>query len=226
MIMPSQDISGGSERLAVAAHAPHRDFAAVSTTLLVQRWDDEATRWLRARYPIGDLTPDLFGRYQIRPYSVTEDYDCNLVVAAGWVALLGSVAGTTMSPKFGAANARIGVGTSSTAAAFANTTLTGDTGAASSTSYFKLCSGAPAIATGSSPVTLTFTAVFGSAQANFAWNEFGSDAGTADSVSNATTGGTFFNRGVSAQGTKAAGQTWTATETISFGYPSGSGTVS
>jgi hypothetical protein len=62
--------------------------------------------------------------------------------------------------------------------------------------------------------------------ANFAWNEFGSDAGTADSVSNATTGGTFFNRGVSAQGTKASGQTWTATETISFGFPSGAGTVS
>jgi hypothetical protein len=226
MIMSTQDINAGSERLAVGVHAPHHDFAAVSTTLLVQRWDEEATRWLRARYPAGDLTPDLFSRYRISPYSVTEDVDCNLVVQAGWVALLGGVAGTTMAPKFGAANARIGVGTSSTAAAFAQTTLVGDTGAASSTSYFKLCSGAPAIATGSAPVTLTFTAVFGGAVANFAWNEFGSDAGTADSVSNATTGGTFFNRGVSAQGTKAGGQTWTATETISFGYPSGSGTVS
>jgi len=147
-------------------------------------------------------------------------------VQNGWVALLGGVAGTTMSPKFGAANGRIGVGTSSTAAAFAQTTLQGDTGAASTTSYFKLVSGAPTIATGSAPATLTFTAVFGTAVANFAWQEFGTDAGTADSVSNATTGGTFFNRGVSAQGTKASGQTWTATETISFGYPSGAGTVS
>lgn len=224
--MSTPDISAGSDRLEVGVRAPHHDFVAVSTTLLVQRWDAEATDWLRARYPAGDLTPERFGQYRIRPYSVTEDVDCNLVVQNGWIALLGGVAGTTMSPKFGAANARVGVGTSSTAAAFAQTTLIGDTGAASSTSYFKLCSGAPTIATGSAPVTLTFTAVFGSAVANFAWNEFGSDAGTADSVSNATTGGTFFNRGVSAQGSKVGGQTWTATETISFGYPSGAGTVS
>jgi hypothetical protein len=222
----SGDIATGSEILAVAAQAPHRDYGGVRTDFRVQRWDADATAWLRERFPVGDLIPALFERYRIRPYSDTIDYDCNLVVQAGWVALLGGVAGTTMSPKFGAANARIGVGTSSTAAAYANTTLTGDTGAGSTTSYFKLCSGAPTIATGSSPATLTFSAVFGSAQANFAWNEFGSDAGTADSVSNATTGGTFFNRGVSAQGTKAAGQTWTATETISFGYPSGAGTVS
>ena len=229
----SQDISGSSERLDVAVHAPHRDFAAVSTSLLVQRWDAEQTEWAgrKARglpgwHPGLELTPAVFRRFGVEPYLVTLDEDCNLVVQAGWVALLGGVAGTTMSPKFGAANARVGVGTSSTAAAFAQTTLIGDTGAASTTSYFKLCSGAPAIATGSAPVTLTFTAVFGGAVANFAWNEFGSDAGTADSVSNATTGGTFFNRGVSAQGTKAGGQTWTATETVSFGYPSGAGTVS
>lgn len=229
----SGDIATGSEVLTVAAQAPHRDFAGVRTDFKVERWDADATSWLIRKLtslgewrPGMDLVPALFSRFQVAPYQVTIDEDCNLVVQAGWVALLGGVAGTTMSPKFGAANGRIGVGTSSTAAAYANTTLTGDTGAGSTTSYFKLVSGAPTIATGSSPATLTFSAVFGTAVANFAWNEFGTDAGTADSVSNATTGGTFFNRGVSAQGTKASGQTWTATETISFGYPSGSGTVS
>ena len=222
----SGDMATGSEVLTVAAGVPHHDFAGVRTDFKVERWDADATAWLRRRHPAGDLTPALFGRYHIAPYQVTVDEDCNLVVQNGWVALLGGVAGTTMSPKFGAANGRIGVGTSSTAAAFAQTTLQGDTGAASTTSYFKLVSGAPTIATGSAPATLTFTAVFGTAVANFALQEFGTDAGTADSVSNATTGGTFFNRGVSAQGTKASGQTWTATETISFGYPSGAGTVS
>jgi hypothetical protein len=229
----TKQLVGASERLVVGAVAPAMDAAGIHTDFQVERWDAEQTDWVMKKIiaenrdlPGLELTPRLFRRLGVRPYSVTIDRDCNLVVQAGWVALLGGVAGTTMSPKFGAANARIGVGTSSTAAAFANTTLTGDTGAGSTTSYFKLCSGAPAIATGSSPPTLTFTAVFGTAQANFAWNEFGSDAGTADSVSNTTTGGTFFNRGVSAQGTKAAGQTWTATETISFGFPSGSGTVS
>jgi hypothetical protein len=231
--MSSGDYATGSEVLTVAAHSPQADAGAVRTDFRVDRWDAEQTEYVRRMLhaedwlsPNCDLTPRIFDRFGVKPYSTTVDENCNLIVQNGWVALLGGVAGTTMSPKFGAANARIGVGTSSTAAAYAQTTLQGDTGAASTTSYFKLCSGAPTIATGSSPATLTFTAVFGTAVANFAWNEFGSDAGTADSVSNATTGGTFFNRGVSAQGTKASGQTWTATETISFGYPSGAGTVS
>ena len=231
--MSDPRMTGAADRLAVGVLAPHGDAGAVRTDFKVERWDTEQTDWARKRLiaeqwynPQAELTPRIFSRFGVEPYSVTIDENCNLIVQAGWVALLGGVAGTTMSPKFGAANARVGVGTSVTAATYAQTTLVGDTGGASTTSYFKLVSGAPTIATGSTPPTLTFSAVFGTAVANFAWQEFGTDAGTADSVSNATTGGTFFNRGVSAQGTKAAGQTWTATETISFGYPSGSGTVS
>ncbi|HYK70423.1 MAG TPA: hypothetical protein VEV45_20935 [Streptosporangiaceae bacterium] len=231
--MDNQRMVGAADRLAVGVSAPHGDFAGVHTDFKVERWDAEQTDWVAGKVrasgrfrPGIDLVPSIFRLFKVAPYSVTIDYDCNLIVQNGWVALLGGVAGTTMSPKFGAANGRIGVGTSVTAAAYAQTTLVGDTGAASTTSYFKLVSGAPTIATGSTPPTLTFSAVFGTSVANFAWQEFGTDAGTADSVSNATTGGTFFNRGVSSQGTKASGQTWTATETISFGYPSGSGTVS
>lgn len=230
--MSNDRMAGAGDRISVGVHAPHGDFAGVRTDLMVERWDAEQTDWVLARVlasgkhrPGADLTPRIFRELGVAPYSRTIDLDCNMLVQNGWIALLGGVAGTTMSPKFGAANARIGVGTSVTAAAYSQTTLVGDTGAASTTSYFKLCSGAPTIATGSSPPTLTFSSVFGTAVANFAWNEFGSDAGTADSVSNATTGGTFFNRGISAQGTKASGQTWTATETISFGFPSGAGTV-
>jgi len=224
---------GAADRLSVGVAAPHGDFAGVRTDLKVERWDAEQTDWVARRVrsshrfrPGIELVPAVFRYFRVEPYSVTIDENCNMIVQNGWVALLGGVAGTTMSPKFGAANGRVGVGTSVTAAAYAQTTLVGDTGAASTTSYFKLVSGAPTIATGSTPPTLTFSAVFGTSVANFAWQEFGTDAGTADSVSNATTGGTFFNRGVSSQGTKASGQTWTATETISFGYPSGSGTVS
>jgi hypothetical protein len=234
--MTHPDYASASERLTVAAAVPLMDYVKVSTSFNVKRYDADQTAWALRRLGYGDtlpmlppsqgLTPAQFASAGVLPYSETQEDDCNLVVQAGWVALLGGVAGTTMSPKFSATNARIGVGTSSTAAAFTNTTLVGDTGAASTTSYFKLVSGAPTIATGSAPATLTFISAFGGAVANFAWQEFGTDAGTADSVSNATTGGTFFNRGVSNQGSKAGGQTWTATETISFGYPSGSGTVS
>jgi hypothetical protein len=230
------DITGATERLSVAVGLGMHEHISVQTSFNVKRYDAEMTEWAQRKLGYGDhlaplpgsqgLTPEQFASVGIFPYLETQEDDCNLIVQNGWVALLGGVAGTTMSPKFGAANGRIGAGTSSTAAAFSQTTLVGDTGAASTTSYFKLVSGAPTISTASAPATLVFTAAFGTAVANFAWNEFGTDAGTADSVSNATTGGTFFNRGVSAQGTKASGQTWTATETISFGFPSGAGTVS
>jgi hypothetical protein len=229
----AQDFNAAAERVDIGVAAGLLDYARVSTSIRIQRWDEEQTRWLSDRLfgnhlvrPGTELSPLLFASYGIEPYDVTEDHDCNMVVQAGWVALLGGVAGTTMSPKFDATHARIGAGTSSTAASYTQTTLVGDTGAGSTTSYFKLVNGAPVIATGSTPPTLTFVSVFGGTVANFAWNEFGTDAGTADSVSNATSGGTFFNRGVSNQGTKASGQTWTVTETIQFGFPSGAGTVS
>ena len=53
-----------------------------------------------------------------------------------------------------------------------------------------------------SGTTVTFQSVFGSGDANYAWQEF--------TVSNASSGtGKNLNRKVSNQGTKASGQTWT-----------------
>jgi hypothetical protein len=228
---PGADFTGTSEHLKVDALTGMREFATIQTSFHVERWDAEQTAWARNRLGQpwdADITPRQFasaGPGGVAPYLVTHDENCNLVCIAGMVALLGSIAGTSITNKFSATQGRIGVGTSATAAAYANTTLTGDTGGASTTSYFKLVSGAPVISTATSPATLVFVSVLGTAVANFAWAEFGTDNGNADSVSNATTGGIFFNHGISAQGTKAAGQTWTATETLSFGFPSGAGTV-
>jgi hypothetical protein len=236
--MTHPDFATAAERLSVAVDLGLNDFAGkISTSFNVKRYDAEMTDWAMARIGYGDwlppldwrgITPDEFASVGITPYSETQEDDCNLVVQAGWVALLGGIAGTSITNKFSATQGRIGVGTSATAAAYANVTLVGDTGGASVTSYFQLVSGAPAIATGSSPPTLTLIAAFGGANANFAWAEFGSDNWNVSGVTATGLGANeiFFNRGVSAQGTKAGGQTWTATETISFGFPSGAGTVS
>jgi hypothetical protein len=220
-----------AERLSVAVGAPLREYVRVSTSFNVRRWDAEQTEWALRRIDrdaVGwlrrgrDVTirPETFARLGVAPYSETQDDDCNLVTQAGWVAILGSIAGTSIATKFSATAGRIGAGTVSTAAAYTDAHLGGDGSAA--TALYKLVSGAPAIATGSSPPTLTFTAVFGTAAANFAWAEFGTDNGTADS---STVSGVFLNHGVSSQGTKASGQTWTATETLTFGFPSGAGSV-
>lgn len=233
--MPS-NYASAAERIAVGASAPHGEFAAVSTSFRVRRWDEEQTAWALRKYARDHggtparadwaLTPADFGRYGVSPYSDTREDNCNMIVQAGWVALLGSIAGTSITNKFSGTYGRIGVGTSNTAAAYTQTYLQGDTGGGSTTSYYQLVSGAPTISTGSTPPTLVFSASFASGNANFAWQEFGTDNYTASSVTTQGTSSVFFNRGVSNQGTKASGQTWTATETISFGYPSGSGTVS
>jgi hypothetical protein len=210
-----------------------RELATVRTDILVRRWDADQTAWTQNKMA-ASWNPQAFSRgpdavdfdlYGVRPYSVTQHVDCNLLTHAGWGALLGGIAGTTIGTKFSGSAGRIGVGTSSTAATAADTALGGDTGGSSTTSYYALVSGAPVITSSVEPATLVFTATFGTSVANFAWNEFGIDNGTASSVTTTSTGYVFINHGISAQGTKASGQTWNLTATLNFGYPSGNGTL-
>jgi len=201
------------------------EFANVRTDIRVRRWDATQTEWV-ARHS-GILVPEArhFDALDCKPYHVTEAIDVNLVTRAGWAALLGGVAGTTIGNKFSSTAGRIGVGTISTAATSADVQLGGDTGTLSTTSYYALCGVAPTITTSVTPATLVFTASYGSAIANFAWNEFGIDNYTASSVTTVGTSSVFFNHGISAQGTKTSGQTWNMTVTLNFGFPSGAGTV-
>jgi hypothetical protein len=229
--LTSGDFAGASERLGIAVAAPLGEYIRVSTSLNVKRYDADQTAWALRRLGFGDtrpplallgrgITPAEFASAGIRPYSETQEDDCNMVVQQGWVWLLGGIAGTSITNKFSATYGRIGVGTSSTAAAYAQSYLQGDTGSASTTSYYQLCGAGPTISTGSTPPTLVFTASFAGGNANFAWNEFGTDNANASGVYlNGLAGGYgLLNRGVSAQGTKASGQTWTATETLTFGF--------
>jgi hypothetical protein len=231
----STHLGAASDRLAVAVGTPILDHATASTTLNVKRWDAEQTAWLVARgLAKNDLPPGWepqgrhFEQANIRPYSETEQANCNMIMQSGWASLLGGIAAAPISAMYSATNGRIGVGTSNTAAVETQTWLQGDTGSASTTSWYQLCTAAPAIVTTTIPATFTLTATFGSGNANFSWNEFGSDNASASGVYlNGLAGGfVLLNRGVSSQGTKASGQTWTATESISLGYPSGAGTLS
>lgn len=206
------------------------DTLRIRTTLRVLRFDPDQTAYARriaqSRGWLRELSGADFGRLGIRPYKVTEDRDCNLVTAAGWAALLGGVAGTTISTKFTSASARIGIGSSVTAASTAQLFLNSDTGSGSTTSYYQLVSIAPAIVTiQPPPFSLTFTATFGPSVANFPWNEFGTDNGTASGVTGQGLGYTLLNAGQSPQGTKPSGETWVIIETLECGFPSAAGTV-
>lgn len=204
-------------------------FAAVSTSLVIRKWSAEQTEWtlrkadrdatayLREGRNVS-IRPETFERYGVKP-DVWTQHNVNNILQAGWVALLGSIAGTSITTKWSASVGRIGVGDSSTAVAYTQTDLQ-----AASNKYYQLISGVPTISTGSSPATLVFAATFGTGVANYAWNEFITDEGTASNTGPVVA--VCLNRGVATMGTKASGQTWTATETIQFGFPSGSGTVS
>ena len=99
------------------------------------------------------------------------------------------------------ANSYLGVGDSSTAESASQTGLQ----AASNKTYKAMQASYPQ----RSSQTVTWRSVFASGDANYAWNEF-----TIVNASSDT--GTNLNRKVSAQGTKASGQTWTLDVTVTI----------
>ena len=125
----------------------------------------------------------------------------NLLLNEGITEFLALIAGTG-GTAFSNANAKLGVGDSTTAAAATQTALQ----AATNKLYKAMETSYPSV----SGQAIAFRSVFGTSEANFAWEEFsvmnGADETTAKNL----------NRKVSAQGTKASGQTWQLDLTITF----------
>jgi len=117
----------------------------------------------------------------------------NLLLNEGIAELFDLACGLGSPTAFSNANARIGVGDSSTAESASQTDLQ----AASNKTYKAMAASYPQ----RSGQTVTWRAVFASGDANYAWNEFCVDNGSGPAKT--------LNRKVSAQGTKASGQTWT-----------------
>ncbi len=126
-----------------------------------------------------------------RPYESIE-LDGNMLLNEGINALWTLVAGGSET-AFNNANARLGVGDSSTAEAATQTDLQ----AATNKLYKAMDSGYPTYGTSQK---ITFRSTFGGSEANYAWNEFSADNG-GTALKN-------LNRKVSAQGTKTSGQSW------------------
>lgn len=175
------------------------------TLLRVDKWDSEQTDWVRRKSGLLDPEAWHFRSFRVRPYAIGED-EGNLVTDAGWNLLMKNVAGSA-GTLFSATVGRIGIGDSTTAVAYTDTALN-----AATNKQYKLISSAPTVGS-THTAGLVFQATFGSSQANFAWQEFGTDQGAADGT---TVTAVFFNHGLSNQGTKASGQTWAVTETITW----------
>lgn len=131
------------------------------------------------------------------PFEIVE-FEENIALNTGKAEILNLVLGGSAN-HFDATNARVGVGDSNTAAANTQTDLQ----AASNKTYMACDSTWPKLATTTTTNdTLEFKATFGSADANYSWQEF---------VIKQNTSGICLNRKVSNQGTKVAGQTWVVT---------------
>ena len=172
----------------------------------VRKYDEQAT--LAALEAGFDRpTDEDFTRLGLAPYEVGH-VDGNLLTTAG----LGRIA-TLVTAGTGnlisSTTARVGVGNGGGTAAIGDTDLSAAAGSANR--WFQTC-------TVTIPSNVwTFAATFASADGNFNWTEFGIDIGTATVSSGNTVNAVLLNHKTSiAQGTKASGQTWTATATITI----------
>ena len=186
-----------------------RETGRVTTNFQVDRWDEEQTEWVKRKSGLVEPEAWHFHTLRVRPYDTSLDEDCNLVTDNGWNLIMKNLAGTA-GTLFSATVGRIGTGNVNTAAAYTDTDLGAAAGAANR--QYKLISGAPTVGT-THTQGLVFTATFGSGLGNYSWAEFGTDQGTADGT---TVVSVFWNHGISNQGTKVSGQTWSVTETITW----------
>ncbi len=149
---------------------------------------------------------DDFAELGIRPFEVVNTPG-NLLTTAGLgriATLINAGTGNLISST----TARVGAGNSNTAETIGQTDL--QAAAGSTNRWFQTC-------TVTIPSNVwTFVAVFGTADGNFSWSEWGIDIGTATVSSGNTVSAVLLNRKVASNGTKASGQTWTATATITI----------
>ena len=134
---------------------------------------------------------------RFEPYEVIEG-EGNILVNAGIQLMLDLLIGAG-GTVYSNANAHIGVGDSTTAAAAGQTDLQAATN--------KLRKAMEATYPSRASQTLTFRSVFGSSDANWDWEEW--------AIFNASSSGTMLNRKVQDFGTKTTGS-WTLTVTVTI----------
>lgn len=131
----------------------------------------------------------------------------NLLTTVG-IARLGDLLIGAGGQAFNNANSRLGVGTSATAATIADTDLNGVV----TTNRYWMTMDATFPSRAAS--VITWKATYGTAVANFAWAEWGIDAGTAAGTGAVTA--PLLNHKVTSLGTKASGATWVFTVTVTI----------
>jgi hypothetical protein len=206
----ARDAAHGLDGVRIGAGIPLADGQKVTTVWRVDRYDADQTAWVRRRSGLAAPDGAAFRRLRVDPYE-TSTVHGNLLTTAG-LNRLTSLAIAGGGQAITNTSARIGVGDGAGTAAVGDTDLSAAAG--STHRWFQVMAATyPQQSNG----VITLQSVFGTADGNFAWNEFGIDVGTPTVSSGNTVAALLFNHKTSiAQGTKASGQIWTATATITI----------
>lgn len=192
----------GYDSLGVSRGHNIHDKAFYKTLWKIDKWDfaPEVREQAEADMRSGMSFAALIDKYGAKSYVGKEVVEGNLLLNEGINSIWTLVAGGSET-AFNNANARLGVGDSTTAEAASQTDLQASTNKL----YKAMDASYPTYGTSQK---ITFRSTFGSSEANYAWQEF--------SVDNGSTPLKNLNRKVSAQGTKTSGQTWQLTLDITL----------
>lgn len=186
----------------------------------VQKFDRAAIERARKFFNLPDDVEPLGWQLQAvaAPYDTVVE-EGNLLVRQGLKRLIDRLVETSSVNGINASSprGRIGVGNSNTAAAATDTDLNASAG--SSNRQFNMFDSAPTVGTGASSGVVTIVVTFGTGVANFAWQEWGIDGGTAAGTtvtSDAASTPGLINHKVTSLGTKTSSSSWVLTVTITI----------
>lgn len=205
--MTAQDSAFAADAMRVGVAAAVADSGLWHCNWGIQKWDAQATA--EATRELDGLKPEAwhFEHLGLRPYLVDHVHG-NLLTTAG-LGRIATLVNAGTGNLIASTTARIGAGDGAGTAAIGDTDLSAAAG--STHRFFQTC-----VVTVPSNVW-TFVGTFGTADGNFAWNEFGIDIGTATVTTGTTVNTVLLNHKTSiAQGTKASGQSWAVTATITI----------
>ena len=177
-------------------------------TATVEKFDVEAVDEARAATGLVKPSAADFAALGIAPKEVIEGGP-NLITTNGLNRVMNLLIGSGQAATNTAT--RIGVGNSTTAASAGQTDLQASSG--SSNRYFMTMDATyPSV----SGAVATFKATFGTADANFAWEEWCVDIGTPTVSAGTTVNALMLNRKVQSFGTKTSSASWVLTVTATL----------
>ncbi len=195
------DVSVGRDSGSLAVEVPGLQVISWRFNWLCEKWSEEAVAHVRRRLglaPFAEVSSELLRKF-VGKAEVEDEVPGNLLLNEGIAELLDLMAGEGSPTAFNTANARVGVGDSTTAAAATQTDLQ-----AATNKTYKGMNGAYPTRTAQ---TMDWQADFTSGEANYAWQEWVIDNGSGAAKT--------LNRKVESLGTKSTG-TWTLTGSVTI----------